>query len=111
MLSDKVAEAFGLIHRHPSGENFCRVEVINFRHLLSCDTIVEKKKAPLKASTVLNKVTPTPLATSSNSTKSTKPPSLGSQRKSSSKLSPQQNKTTSTKPPPRPSQTRNKPSN
>ena len=25
MLSDPVAEAFGLIHRHPSGENFCRV--------------------------------------------------------------------------------------
>ena len=24
MLSDPVAEAFGLIHRHPSGENFCR---------------------------------------------------------------------------------------
>ena len=23
MLSDTVAEAFGLIHRHPSGENFC----------------------------------------------------------------------------------------
>ena len=23
MLSDPVAEAFGLIHRHPSGENFC----------------------------------------------------------------------------------------
>ena len=37
-------------------------------------TLVEKKKAPLKASTVLNKVTPTPLATPSNSTKSTKPP-------------------------------------
>ena len=25
MLSDPVAEAFGLIHRHPSGENFWRV--------------------------------------------------------------------------------------
>ena len=25
MLSDPVAEAFGLIHHHPSGENFCRV--------------------------------------------------------------------------------------
>ena len=25
MLSDPVAEAFGLIHRHPSGENFFRV--------------------------------------------------------------------------------------
>ena len=24
MLSDPVAEAFGLIHRHPSGENFFR---------------------------------------------------------------------------------------
>ena len=54
-------------------------------------TLVEKKKAPLNASTVLNKVTP-PLATSSNSTKFTKTPSQGSQRKSSSKLSPQQNK-------------------
>ena len=74
-------------------------------------TLVEKKKAPLKASTVLNKITPTPVATSSNSTKSTKNPSLGSQRISSSKLLPQQNKTTSTKPPPRPSPTRNKPSN
>ena len=27
MLSDPVAEAFGLIHLHPSGENFCRVDV------------------------------------------------------------------------------------
>ena len=26
MLSDPVAEAFGLIHRHPSGENFWRAE-------------------------------------------------------------------------------------
>ena len=25
LLSDPVAEAFGLIHRHPSSENFCRV--------------------------------------------------------------------------------------
>ena len=25
MLSDPVAEAFGLIHRHPSGQNFWRV--------------------------------------------------------------------------------------
>ena len=73
--------------------------------------LVEKKKAPLKASTVLNMVTPTLLATSFNPTKSTKTPSLGSQRKSSLKLSPQQNKTISTKPPPRPSPTRNKPSN
>ena len=55
-------------------------------------TLVEKKKAPLKASTVL-KVTSTP----SSSTKSTKTPSLGPHRKSSSKLSPpppRQNKTT-----------------
>ena len=73
-------------------------------------TPVEKKKAPLKASTVLNKATLTSLATSSSSTKSTKTASLGSQCKSSSKLSPQQNKTTSKKPPPRPSPTRNKPS-
>ena len=35
-------------------------------------TLVEKTKAPLKASTVLSKVTRTPSATSSNSTKSTK---------------------------------------
>ena len=64
-------------------------------------TLVEKKKAPLiKASTILNKATP-PLATSSsNSTKSTKAPSLGPQRKSSSELSPPQNKTSSTKPSP-----------
>ena len=34
--------------------------------------LVEKKKAPFQASTVLSKVTKTPLATSSNSTKSTK---------------------------------------
>ena len=72
-------------------------------------TLVEKKKAPLKASMVLNKITPTPLATSSNSTKSTNNPSLGSQRKSSSK--PQQNKTTSTKPSQGSSPTRNKPVN
>ena len=26
MLSDPVAEAFGLIHRHHSGENFCRAQ-------------------------------------------------------------------------------------
>ena len=49
-------------------------------------TLVEEKKVPLKASAVLNKVT-SPLATSFNSAKSTKNPSLGSQRKSS-KLSP-----------------------
>ena len=61
--------------------------------------LVEKKKVPLKASTVLNKAAP-PLVSSSNSTKSTKNPSLGSQRYSSSKLSPQQNKTSSTKPSP-----------
>ena len=42
-------------------------------------TLVEKKKAPFKASTVL-KVTPTP----SSFTKSTKTPSLGPHRKSSS---------------------------
>ena len=56
--------------------------------------LVEEKKALLKASTVL-KVTPTP----SSSTKSTKTPSLGPHRKSSSKLSPpqpQQNKTVTT---------------
>ena len=28
MLSDPVAEAFGLIHRHPSGENFFRVCIV-----------------------------------------------------------------------------------
>ena len=64
-------------------------------------TLVEKKKAPLKASTVL-KVTPT----SSSSTKSTKTLSLGPHRKSSSKLSPpqpRQNKTVTTKQSPRPS--------
>ena len=64
-------------------------------------TLVEKKKAPLlKASTILNKAAPPSVTPSSNSTKSTKPPSLGSQRKSSSKLSPQQNKFSSTKPSP-----------
>ena len=55
-------------------------------------TLVEKRKVLLKASTVLNKVAP-PLAKSSNSNKSTETPSLGTQRKLSSKLSPQQNKT------------------
>ena len=64
-------------------------------------TQVEKKKAPLiKASTILNKATPPLITPSSNSTKSTKAPSLGPQRKSSSKLSPSQNKTSSTKPSP-----------
>ena len=65
-------------------------------------TQVEKKKAPLlKASTVLNKAVPPLVAPSSNTTKTTKAPSLGPQRKSSSKLSPQQqNKTSSTKPSP-----------
>ena len=29
MLSDPVAEAFGLIHRHPSGENFFRANKVN----------------------------------------------------------------------------------
>ena len=63
-------------------------------------TLVEKKKPPLlKASTVLNKATPPPVTPSSNSTKSTKAPSLGPKRKSSSKLSPPQHKT-STKPSP-----------
>ena len=61
-------------------------------------TLAEKKKAPLlKASTVLNKATPQLVTPSSNSTKSTKAPSLGPQRQSSSKLSPPQQKT-STKP-------------
>ena len=55
-------------------------------------TLVEKKKAPLKASTVLSKVAPS--TSSSSSTKSTKILSLGSQRKSFSKLSPRQNNTT-----------------
>ena len=57
-------------------------------------TLIEKKKAPLKASTVLNKAAPLLASSSSHSTKSTKTPGLGPQRKSSSKLSPQQNKTT-----------------
>ena len=64
-------------------------------------TLVEKKKAPLlKASTVLNKAVPPLVMPSSNSTKSSKAPSLGPQCKSSSKLSPPQNKTSSTKPSP-----------
>ena len=62
-------------------------------------TLVEKKKTPLlKASTVLNKVTLQLVTPSTNSTKSTKAPSLGPQRKSSSKLSPPHK--TSTKPSP-----------
>ena len=56
-------------------------------------TLVEKKQAPLKASTVLNKAVPSLVSSSANSTKSTKNPNLGPQHKSSSKLSPQQNKT------------------
>ena len=71
-------------------------------------TLVEKKKAPLKASMVL-KVTPTP----SSSTKSTKTPSLGPHRKSSSKLSPpqpRQNKTVTTNQSPQPSPIHSKPS-
>ena len=56
-------------------------------------TLVEKKKSPLKASAVLNKAVPSLVSSSTNSTKSTKTPNLGPQRKSSSKLSPQQNKT------------------
>ena len=65
-------------------------------------TLVEKKKAPLlKASTVLNKAVSPSVTLSSNTTKTTKAPSLGPQRKSSSRLSPQQqNKTSSTKPSP-----------
>ena len=54
-------------------------------------TLVEKKKAPLlKASPVLNKAAPQLVTPSSNSTKG---PSLGPQRKCSSKLSPPQHKT------------------
>ena len=34
MLSDPVEEAFGLIHRHPSGENFCRVIGIKERRFV-----------------------------------------------------------------------------
>ena len=30
MLSDPVAEAFSLIHRHPSGENFCSSRKVVF---------------------------------------------------------------------------------
>ena len=65
-------------------------------------TLIEKKTAPLlKASTVLNKAVPPLVTPSSKSTKTTKAPSLGPQRKSFSKLSPQQqNKTSSTKPSP-----------
>ena len=42
MLSDPVAEAFGLIHRHPSGENFFRVcadreiFIVGFAACLTC---------------------------------------------------------------------------
>ena len=50
--------------------------------------LVEKKKATLKASTVLNKAEPSLASSSSSSIKSTKNLSLGPQRKSSSKLSP-----------------------
>ena len=63
-------------------------------------TMVEKTKTPLIASTVLNNAAPSLASSSSHSTNSTKSPSLGSQRKSSSKLSPQQNRTTLTKPSP-----------
>ena len=72
------------------------------------ESIISRTAPALKASTVL-KVTPTP----SSSTKSTKTPSLGPHRKSSSKLSPpqpRQNKTVDTKQSPRPSPTHNKPS-
>ena len=61
-------------------------------------TLVEKENAPLKASGILSKVTLTSLTSSSSSTKSTKTPRLGSQRKSSSKLSLRLNKTSTTKP-------------
>ena len=64
-------------------------------------TLVEKKKGPLKASTVLlNKAAPSLASSSSSSTKSTKTLGLGSQRKSYSKLSPQRTKISSTKPSP-----------
>ena len=67
-------------------------------------TLVEKKKAPLlKASTVLNKAIPQLVTPSSNSTKSTKAPSLGPQLKSSSKLSPPQHKTSAKPSPNKPS--------
>ena len=68
-------------------------------------TLVEKKKkAPLlKASMVLNKATPQLVTPSSNSTKSTKAPSLGPQRKSSSKLLPPQHKTSNKPSPNKPS--------
>ena len=73
-----VAEALtGLIYHRPSGEN--------------------SKFLPSLFS--LNKATPPLVTPSSNTTKSTKAPSLGPQRKSSSKLSPLQHKT-STKPSP-----------
>ena len=37
MLSDPVAEAFGLIHRHPSGENFGSSLEIDGENLLYFD--------------------------------------------------------------------------
>ena len=50
MLSDPVAEAFGLIHRHPSGENFClgkqslsefkSCEHTHFNHLVCSATLL-----------------------------------------------------------------------
>ena len=54
--------------------------------------LVEKKKAPLKASTILHEAVPSLASSSSHSTKCTKTPILGPQRKSSPKLSPQQTK-------------------
>ena len=48
------------------------------RPFIFSSTLVEKKKVPLKASTILSKATPS-LASSSNITKSTKNPSLGPQ--------------------------------
>ena len=74
--------------------------LLPLRNFVFSSMLAEKKKAPLlKASTVLNKATPQLATPLSNSTKSTKAPSLGPQSKSSSKLSPPQHKT-STKPSP-----------
>ena len=62
-------------------------------------TLVEKKKDP----TILYMATPPLVTPSSNSTKSTKAPSLCPQRKSSSKLSPPQHKTSTKTSPNKPS--------
>ena len=85
-------------------KSFSNVVIQIAQPQLCTKNLPEKQVQALKASMVLKKAVP-PLAASSNSTKSTKTPGLGSQRKSSSNLSPQQNKTSSTKPSP------NKPSN